>query len=933
MEQSDWRLLLIEDDDDDYILVRQMLSEARRGRFKLVWARSAEEGRAELEANTFDAVLVDNSIGLHSGVDLIREAVAREHTAPFLLLTGQGSYDIDVEAMEAGASDYLSKSEINPQYLERAIRYAMERKRNEQIQRANETLLRQTVNQVETLNAINTQVIKSPKSDEMIACILQMASTAMNADGAHIIMFDEQQMPYPLLYNLPQDLISREYSENEKALMNQVLKTGEPLIFDKNQMVNEELNALAENLGIDNALLLPLYTNGRVSGVLGFHWTGQEWAASPDEIDFAQKLAASLSLSINKLRLFQNMQAEIDERKRIEAELRVREGLLRLSEAHYQESERRFRQTFENAAVGIAHVDFNGRFIRVNQSLADITGYSKAELLQMTFQEITHPDDLEADLEQAQRLSAGEIENYTLEKRYRQKDGSYIWVDLTGSMQNDANGKPECFIAVIQDITLKKKAEQSLRESEQYVRRIIDTLFTFVGVLTVDGVLIEANNAPLQAAGITRKDVYGKPFEQTYWWNYAPEVQARVRQAIKLAAEGKSSRFDIDVRVAGNRLMPIDFMIAPMRDDNGNILYLIPSAVDITRRKRMEQSLRESEERFRIALTSVPIFVYNMDTDLRYTWVHNPQTGFTSKQMLGKTDAEIFPGEIGQMLSEEKRIVLQNKESVQKEYKLMLNGDMKHFLISNSPLLDAAGEITGLVGSAYDVTQQRQIEAQKIEYTTNMEVQRRLIEYREKERQGIAREIHDGPIQSLVSTIFNIQVVLDAVENEGVRLELEQIRDSMKTAVRELRDTINELRPPLLIRFGLARAIRVHAEDFRDKQPEIKLHLELDDDSNKIHEEICLALYRIYQEGLNNIVRHARASEVWVRLKINDAGLKFELSDDGKGFSGPGNLAQLIQEGHYGLAGMRERAEGIGGRFEVTSIPDKGTTISVTVMP
>jgi PAS domain S-box-containing protein len=378
-------------------------------------------------------------------------------------------------------------------------------------------------------------------------------------------------------------------------------------------------------------------------------------------------------------------------------------------------------------------------------------------------------------------------------------------------------------------------------------------------------------------------------------------------------------------------LMPLDFMIAPMRDESGGIRYLIPSAVEITERKKFEQSLRISEERFRVALSSVPIFVYNMDTSLRYTWVHNPMLNWSAEDLLGKTDAQIFPPETARELTAEKKAVLTSGHGMQREYMITLNNEVMHFLVSHNPIFDAAGRVVGLVGSAYNVTRQRQIEAQQREYSTHMEVQRRLSEYREKERQGIARDIHDGPIQTLVSTIFNVQAAIDFQQNDEARTELEQVRDSVKNAVRELRETINELRPPLLIRFGLSRAIRVHSEDFRNSQPGTALELDLYEDGNLLPEEVCLALYRIYQESLNNVVRHAGASTVRVRLARQDNHLTLEISDNGSGFSEAANLAQLIHEGHYGLAGMKERAEGVGGRFEINSRPNEGTRICVLV--
>lgn len=134
----------------------------------------------------------------------------------------------------------------------------------------------------------------------------------------------------------------------------------------------------------------------------------------------------------------------------------------KLSESEMRENEERFRATFEQAAVGFAHVALDGKWLRVNQRLCEIVGYSAAELLDLTFQDITHPDDLNLDLEYVRRLIAGEIKNYTMEKRYIQRQGTPIWINLTVSLRLDAAGAPMHMISAIEDISLRKHSEAEL---------------------------------------------------------------------------------------------------------------------------------------------------------------------------------------------------------------------------------------------------------------------------------------------------------------------------------------------------------------------------------------------------------------------------------------------------------------------------------------
>ena len=136
-----------------------------------------------------------------------------------------------------------------------------------------------------------------------------------------------------------------------------------------------------------------------------------------------------------------------------------------------RQSEERFRATFENAAVGIAHIGLDGRWLRVNNRLCEIVGYTYEELRDKTFGDITHPEDLDADWGQAMLLMAGKIPSYSMEKRYFRKDGSIVWINLTGSLVRNPEGGPEYFIAVVEDIDRRKCAERALelrtQEAEQ----------------------------------------------------------------------------------------------------------------------------------------------------------------------------------------------------------------------------------------------------------------------------------------------------------------------------------------------------------------------------------------------------------------------------------------------------------------------------------
>jgi PAS domain S-box-containing protein len=155
------------------------------------------------------------------------------------------------------------------------------------------------------------------------------------------------------------------------------------------------------------------------------------------------------------------------------------------AEEALQQSEERFRASFDQAAVGIAHVGLDGRWLRVNQKLCDIVGYSREELIRLTFQEITHPDDLREDLDHLRRLVAGEVRTYAVEKRYVRKDGRTVWSNLTVSLVGSSTGpNPAYFVSVVEDIAARKQAEEALRRAKDEAERANEAKSEFLATLS-----------------------------------------------------------------------------------------------------------------------------------------------------------------------------------------------------------------------------------------------------------------------------------------------------------------------------------------------------------------------------------------------------------------------------------------------------------------
>lgn len=260
--------------------------------------------------------------------------------------------------------------------------------------------------------------------------------------------------------------------------------------------------------------------------------------------------------------------------------------------ARHEESERRAWAIFDSAAIGMALIGLDGRFLRANPAWKRIVGYDEAELLSRTFQDITHPDDLGQDLAYVQQMLAGERQQYQMEKRYFHKDGHVVFVRLSVSLVRDAEGGPLHFISQVEDISEERRATEALRESEARFRAVFDQTFQFMGLLTTDGRVLAINQTALRAGGLAHlEEVLGKPFWETPWWSFSPQVQAELRDAIRQAAEGKAVRGKVRNRTVDRGVIDVDFSLKPVRDEAGRVLWLLPEGRDITEVEQAEAEL------------------------------------------------------------------------------------------------------------------------------------------------------------------------------------------------------------------------------------------------------------------------------------------------------------------------------------------------------
>ena len=242
---------------------------------------------------------------------------------------------------------------------------------------------------------------------------------------------------------------------------------------------------------VTEVILKAMIERGRWSGETFFrHWQTEEAIPVSDEHFLIRDASGAQVLGIG------TVTRDISEARRASDQLR--------------DSEERFRLTIDEAPIGMALVALDGRFIRVNRVLCDIVGYSPEELTTLTFSDITHPDDLAADVALAARLARGEIPRYQLGKRYLRKDGTSVDIMLSVSLLRDRAGAPLYYIAQVEDITERKRAEAALQKSEQEFRSLAESMPQIVWATGPDGLNIYFNQQWVTYTGLTLEESYGE---------------------------------------------------------------------------------------------------------------------------------------------------------------------------------------------------------------------------------------------------------------------------------------------------------------------------------------------------------------------------------------------------------------------------------------
>jgi PAS domain S-box-containing protein len=676
----------------------------------------------------------------------------------------------------------------------------------------------------------------------------------------------------------------------------------------------------------DRAMDMPAVAlrTARVDG--GFQ--SEHWQSRKDGSRFwASVVLTALKGAEGEVRGYLNVARDLTQRRNASDRLRT--------------SEERFHAFMATSPSVMFIKDRAGRYLYVNDKFLDRFNLHRDQVLGR--------EDVELFAsEQAQRFAENDARVFALrtaiefEETAHYIDGEYISA-VSKFPLHDADGNIVAIGGIATDITERKRAEDALRTSEQTIRELVDALPAGVYVCNAAGLIESYNhravelwgreprcrdNAELFCGSLRAYTLDGTPL---------PHSESPLAEVLRNGMAVADRELVIE-RPDGSR-RTIIANVVPRRDSQGNLTGAINCMTDITERRQAEDALQENQRLLHLVLATLPVgvAVTNRAGDIVLS-------NATAKQIWGGDEViasgrERWARSKGYWHDSGKAIAPTDWASVRAlsrgETSLTelididtFDGDKKTIQNYSAPIRNAHQQIVGAVIVNEDVTERLRAEKALRESRNRLRrLSQRLLRVQEEERRHLARELHDEFGQLLAAVALHLH---GAKMTAGVAAQssLDECLVLIQRAGEQVRGLALELRPTMLETAGLDGTLRWFA---RQHQQRTGIATEVEGHLGDVSSELGIACFRVIQEALTNVVRHAGAKHVLIDLSRSASALELAISDDGAGFDVKSIFEQAAAHGRLGLAGMKERVQILGGRMVVDSGSGRGTRISVSL--
>jgi PAS domain S-box-containing protein len=602
----------------------------------------------------------------------------------------------------------------------------------------------------------------------------------------------------------------------------------------------------------------------------------------------------------------------------------------KLAEDALRAAEQKYRDIFENAGEGIFQSTPDGRYIAVNPTLAHMYGFASPEEFIRDCHDISrqiYVDPTRREEFKQQLKERGFIREFDYQA-FR-KDGSKFWISVNARAVRDEQGAIQYYEGTGQDITERKRAEDLLRESEERYRELFENAKDATYVHDLQGRYTSVNRAAEKLVGYLRAEILGKVFT-----SFVPPGQIgnmRDQLCRKLAEEGETS-YEAEVVTKDGRRVAVE-VCSHLILENGAPVGVQGTARDITERKRAAQKLGEYEK----AVEGLDEMIVVIDREYRYLLANRAflkYRGIEREQLIGRLVSEVLNQGVFENITRQKldECFAGNIVKYESTYHFPSLGD-RHLFISYFPIENSGG-IDRVACVLKDITETK-LADERIKANSEQlrALSARLQSAREEEGTRIAREIHDelgsvltGLKWDLESADKILAAPMGPSEPAALREKLHELVKLTDLAIGSIRRIASELRPSVLDDLGLAAAIEWQAQQFQTRTG-IDCHCDSSLETSGLSDEKSTAAFRILQEALTNVLRHAQATRVDIRVSEETGYFVLSIRDNGRGIT----EAEKSEQGSLGILGMRERAHLVGGEIDIKGVEGQGTEVIVRV--
>ncbi|MDI6782881.1 MAG: PAS domain S-box protein [bacterium] len=593
-----------------------------------------------------------------------------------------------------------------------------------------------------------------------------------------------------------------------------------------------------------------------------------------------------------------------------------------------RESEEKYRLLIENINDGIV-ISQNDIFIFFNPRFAELLGYKPEELFMKDYREVYTPKSIETLLHRQEKRNRREPMPNRYETVFQKKDGTTIDLEANVTII-DYYGAPATF-AVLRDITERKQTVEVLRKSEAQYRTVVETSPDIIYTISAeDRTITLLNPAFEKATGWSCAEWLGKSFITLIHPNDVSLAIATFQQVLR----GETpTTYELRIRAKSGEYLIGEFTSIP-QIEHGQVIGELGIVRDITDNKRAEEELRESEARYRMLVETSPDAILVIDLNGNILMVNHQTMALTGYEYATEIIGQNILGWI--VPQDQPRIVENLLKTIQtgfiKKFDCMAckkDGTLFSLELNASLIIDTQGTPKAFIAVLRDITDRKQAE-EKLK--NSQQELRSLAVYlqsvREDERTRISREIHDELGQILTVLKMDVSWLGKRFSKEQ-KLLLEKTKDMeqlIDRTIKTVKRISAELRPGLLDDLGLPATLEWQADEFH-RHTRIPCKVTSKPADIMINREQATGLFRIFQETLTNITRHAHATRVTVSLIKKRRMLTLTVKDNGKGITNK----QINAVKSLGLIGIRERALSLGGKAEIKGIRGKGTTVIISI--